>query len=125
MGEFDPSFKRLKLFLIIFIFLFFIVSCEFVFFGSSDNSDIVTGTKIKQTSTPTDIWGLMLEGVGAVIEGVVSFFGLLIQYTTFSFPEVAPWMQTIMSPIMIILVVIEVYIIIDIIYSLVKALPTT
>jgi len=125
MGEFDPKFTRLKIFLIIFVFLFFIVSCEFVFFGMSDNSDIVENIEIKQSKPPTDLWGLIWEGIGAIADGIIGFFSAVIQYMTFSFPNVDLWMQLIMAPIMIILTTIEGYMIVDVIYSLVKALPTT
>lgn len=121
MGEFDPNFARLKIILMIFVFLFFIVSCEYVFFGMSGNEDVLDITQIERTEKPTGLW----DGIASIFDGIVAFFTMSFQFITFTLPEIPFWMTAIMSPIMTILVVVEVYLVVDFIYSFVKALPLT
>jgi len=121
MGEFDEKFARLKIILIIFTFLSFMVTCEFVFFGSNSNPDTIDISNIEQTEKPTDIW----SGIGSVFSGIVNFFTLAFQFLTFTLPQIPIWMTVIMGIPMAIMTITEIYLVVDIVYSFVKALPFT
>lgn len=116
MGEFDPRFTRLKILLILAIFYFFIISCEVVFLTGTAESDPFG----KDMSTPVDY-----EDKNESLLAVGDIIVIIAQVMTFTLPELDGWMMAIMTPIMSLCLIIMVYIIIDMAYSWIKALPLT
>ena len=149
MGVFDQGYTRLKVLLILFGLLFFIGSCEAMFFHTEapdvyggfaeqeqvvDDYDVIDA--IKDAPCPEGLYGLgcriaqFFVGVGEILTGIgkslAIFFGALYGALTFTlYPNIPEWIRVIMAPIMISITIIITYIIADIIYDVVKAAPTT
>ena len=119
MVEFDVNFTRLKTILIIFLLLFFIMTCEIVFFvGTSNETDPLALGNTEGLAEPsfTDIIGFALGTAWA-------FVVMMFQILTFTLPNIPVWMTIIMFPIMATLSIILVYCIVDLLYSLSGLLP--
>lgn len=123
MGLSDPQYTRLKTIILLFLLIFFVYSCEFVFFGTSGSQEIVTSfddiDNLKQPEP--DIW----KGIEQALSILIGFLVFGFQVLTFTLPSVPMWMTIIMAPLMIVVVVIAGYILFDFIYDFVKALPFT
>lgn len=151
MGVFDQGYTRLKVLIILFAFLFFIGTCEYIFFGTEESTiygDFTDQEKMQEeyaevivskamdcskapwyTRAQCEVIKLAL-GVGGVLMGIgtamISFFGILLGAITFTLsPNIPTWMAQIMAPIMISITMIVIYIICDILYDIIKGLPTT
>lgn len=149
MGVFDQSYTRIKILIILIALLFFIGTCEAVFFGSSAptvygefedqarlDEEYNNPDSWENVACPEGIYGLgcriakFFTGVADVLTAVgnafASFLGTLYGAITFTlYPNIPTWMTTIMAPIMISITMIVIYIIVDITYDIFKALPTT
>lgn len=149
MGVFDQSYTRIKILIILFGLLFFIGSCEAVFFHTEESTiygEFAEQEKLEEKYTDADKWanvpcpegiyGLgcriakFFAGVGEVLtvvgSAVATFFTILYGAITFTlYPTIPSWMTMIMAPIMISITMLIIYIIVDIIYDVVKAAPTT
>ena len=116
MGNFDPNYKRLGIILILFITLTVLYACEFAFFVSAP-SDVV-GSPMS-TGTDTNYYN-----ESKIEEGGLDLIGFF-QFITFTIPEIPSWMVYFVSPFSVLLNIILGYLIADVIYDIVKALPFT
>lgn len=144
MGVFDEGYTRLKILIILFAFLFFVGTCETIFFGAPESDvygDFQDQEKIQKDyegiAAPKEPPTIDLGVLGQVIDWVIgfghiligigtafaSFLGILYGAITFTlYPTIPVWMTQIMAPIMITVTIIVIYIIVDITYDIVKAL---
>jgi hypothetical protein len=124
MGVSDPQFTRLKTLLIIFLLIFFIYTSEIVIFGTGQKAqdDLIEPFHEKTYKQPEQ--GLF-DQIATFISGIAGIIVLIFQILTFTLPSIPFWMTVIMLPIIIVICVIMVYIFIDILYDIAKALPFT
>ena len=131
-SEFDANYSRLKSFLILFLLIFFIYTCEVMIvaeprteqiddFGGMFKDDSVE--TLEQPST--NVFSLLIEGISSIVGYIYGYIIFIFQMLTFTLPNIPLWMTYIMLPIMMVLIIIEIYLFIDVIYAIVKALPFT
>jgi len=131
-SEFDANYSRLKSFLILFLLIFFIYTCEVMIvaeprteqiddFGGMFKDDSVE--TLEQPST--NVFSLLIEGISSIVGYIYGYIVFIFQMLTFTLPNIPLWMTYIMLPIMMVLIIIEIYLFIDVIYAIVKALPFT
>jgi len=123
MGVFDPQYKRLKFFLIIFLFLTLMYTAEAVLLDHEFTYvDSFTGEEIVAVDLDTENESAIREqseDVGGDLLEVLAFI-------TFARPDVLPeFMILILAPITTILLIVAIYLVIDILYDIIKALPFT
>lgn len=123
MGIFDPNYKRLKLILIVFIFLTLMYVSESVLLDHSYKVvDVYTGEEISDAKIdPQNISQVRetSEGLGNPISNFIGFI-------TFVRPDVLPpIMLMILAPVTTIFLIVAIYLTVDVIYDIIKALPFT
>lgn len=120
MGVFDPTYARLKLIIFIFIFLTALYASEYYLLNENVNTDINTDMKNYGNFDPdnySEVRQYTVDTGGGLIE--------MIQFITFTPPELPDFMKAILAPISVICLIVEAYLIIDIAYDIVKGLPLT
>lgn len=126
MAEFDPNYTRLKTLLMLVIVMFCIYSAELVFFGTGQEKlDDLTEPYQEGEDIPIPENIGIFDSIVKIGSYILSFFTLIFQILTFTLPTIPLWMTYIFAPISIIMIIICVYIIADILYAIVKALPLT
>lgn len=150
MGTFDQSYTRIKILIVLFALLFFIGTCEAVFLYTEEGIETTIYKEFEKEQTEEkDMWDYIREkpctdgiggffcrlakaivGAGDILRDIgnalASFFTTLYHALTFTLsPNVPSWIVVIMAPITISIVILILYIIADLIYDLIKTLPTT
>jgi hypothetical protein len=116
MGNFDPNYKRLGIIIFIFVVLTLIYSCEHVFFNVAQQNIL---DEPLYTLPDEDYYNkTKVEDSGINIIG-------MFQFMTFTIPEIPIWMMVFLTPFSIILNIVLWYLIADVIYDIIKALPFT
>ena len=122
MGIFDPNYKRLALILMIFLYLTCMYTAEAVILLADDPNDI----SITDTSGVFDLDEQSQSGIQIETEQQGVDLLSLIAFLTFVQPELLPaWMLLFLAPITTITLIVFLYLIIDITYDIIKALPFT
>ena len=131
-SEFDANYSRLKSFLILFMLIFFIYTCELMLVAQprtetiNDFGGMFKDDSIETVEQPSqNVFSLLVEGISNIVSYIYGYIVFIFQLMTFTLPNIPVWMTYVMLPIMIVLVIIELYLFIDIIYAIVKALPFT
>lgn len=121
MGVFDPNYKRLALILIMFIYLTCMYTAEAVLLFAENPIDIKG-----EPSSDFDIDGETESSVRIETEEQGADLFSIIAFLTFVQPELLPaWMLLFLAPITTVTLIVFLYLIIDITYDIIKALPFT
>lgn len=127
-SQFDANYTRLRAIIILFLFMFFVYTCEVMIFGTGETEvdDLTDTGRNPYTDEPyqapaPSIFGNLNKILGAIGHMFVLFFQIL----TFTLPTVPFWMTVILAPIMTIILIVAIYLVLDTIYAIVKALPLT
>ena len=116
MSEFDRGYKRLGIILSLFIVLSLMYACEHVFFNVAQ-TDVLEDSL--STTVPDDYYNkTTMEDEGI---DVIGFF----QFMTFTIPDIPAWMILFLAPFSLMLNVVLGYMIVDVVYAWIKALPFT
>lgn len=123
MGVFDPNYKRLWLLLVLFIYLSVMYTAEAVILFAENPTEIqITG----ESPTGFDIDEQNESGIQVESEQQGADLFSLIAFITFAQPEALPvWMLVFLTPITTITFIVFLYLVIDITYDIIKALPFT
>jgi hypothetical protein len=123
MGVFDPSYKRLWLIIVLFVFLTAMYTCQSVLLVNAEQVNEPTITIL-----PSDNFYLDEQNQSGVRdvskEQGVDLFSL-IGFMTFTTEGLPTWIVTIFAPIVTTILIVQIYLIIDITYDIIKALPFT
>ena len=126
MSGFDPNYKRLKIIIVLFVFLTGMYLLEwscFVWYPSINQDapiymiDPETGERIEITDEYFENES-MVQMVGGTD---FNFFGFM----TFTLDEIPEWQRLVFAPLSIIIWLVALYLVIDMIYAWIKALPFT
>ena len=112
MGVFDQNLTRLKTIIFIFIFLFVLYGIQGIFFNASGEVIEVNESELEFDNS-SGTWD------------IASGFWSILQFITFTSPNLPWFMQSILAPISTILLIVNGYLIADIIYDAIKGAPFT
>lgn len=119
MGVFDPNYSRLKLIIMIALFLTCMYTLQGVLLATETHDIIVTPLGDIDINTTSE------QGVRDDVKGLQGGLVDIIAFITFQAPNINPVFKTILGFIVVILDIILSYLIIDIAYDIIKALPFT
>jgi len=114
MGVFDPNYKRLGLIVFLWLMLTCMYTVEGVFLGKETPL-----MQIKENNL------LYRENIDRDIDSQGMDLLSLINFITYTSPEIPAPMQIFLAPIVTIMLIVAIYLTIDIIYDIVKAFPFT
>lgn len=121
MGVFDQNYTRLGILLFCFIFLTCIYTAEYVAFGVAKDIHVNTDVSLDVNDVNTSSTESVRENVDT---SGIDLFGM-INFMTFTLPEIPDWQKAIFAPIATIFLIVTAYLTIDITYDIIKALPFT
>lgn len=128
MSAFDPNYKRLKIIVVLFVFLtgiYFLEWSCFVWYPSTQiDEDAPVYAIDPETGEVVEITDEYFENESMVqmLGGTdFNFFGFM----TFTLEEIPSWQRLIFTPMTIVIWLVALYLVIDMLYIWIKALPFT
>jgi len=124
MGVFDQNYKRLALLIVIALYLTAMYTCEAVLLSTEQQSEgvdtstftsprLVDMNETNETAMKTETKDIGID------------LGSIIAFVTYTAPNIHPIFKTILATIVLVFDFILVYLIIDVAYDIIKALPFT